>query len=63
MTSYTNAINIVSHVRRVRLGIPQASYIVDPWNLGCAFVLLQVSLNYILHEMPEKRLHAMTISL
>ena len=50
MANYTNIVNIVNHVRRARLGLPQTSYIVNPWSIGCAFVSLQVSLNYFLHE-------------
>ena len=61
MDNYANMVNIVSHVKRARLGIPQTPCIVNPWSLGCAFVSLQVSSNYFLHEIPEKRSHVITI--
>ena len=50
------------HVRHTRLRTPQTSVILNPWSLGCASVPLQLSLNYFLHEIPEKRQHALTIS-
>ena len=63
MTNSTNIASIVSHARSARLATPQTSCIVNPWSLGCAFVPLQVSLNYFPHEIPEKRPHVITISL
>ena len=62
MANYANIVNIVSHGRHAGFGIPQISCIVNPWSLGCAFVSSQISLNYFLHKMPEKRPHAIAIS-
>lgn len=62
MDNYTNTVNIERHVRRARFGIPQTPCIVNPWSLGCSFAHCTV-LDYFLHEMPEKRPHAVIISL
>ena len=50
-------------VRCASFGILQTFYNINLWSLGCAFVSFQVSLKHFLHEMPDKRPHAMTISL
>ena len=55
MANYINKISIVSHVRLKRLGASKTSSIVYPWNLRCAFVPLQESLNYFLYQIPEKK--------
>ena len=61
MAYYTNIVAIISHAKHARLGTLQNSYIVNPRGLGCAFVSIQVSLDYFLHDIPEERPHAITI--
>ena len=57
MANYTNS--TVSHARCTRLGTLQTSSLANPWSLGCALLVpLQVSLNYFLNEILEKRPHA-----
>ena len=55
MANYANIVSIVNHAQLKRLGPFQTSSIVRPWSLGCAFVSLQESLNYVPYEIPEKK--------
>ena len=55
MSNYTNIVSIAIHAKLKGLGTSQNSSFVHPWSLGCAFVPLQESLNYIPYEIPEKK--------